>query len=76
MSAWKLANDIEELGFRLDSIKAIISMVAEQDSDNESSSALWGCADMVGVMTERLNILSKDAMELHKNVTPVKAKKK
>jgi len=66
MSYWDLANKIESVSFRLDSIKAIIELVAENVQDNSHSSPLWGCAEMLDVYIQKLEDLSVDAMELHK----------
>jgi hypothetical protein len=79
MSYWELANKIESVGFRLDSIKAIIELVAEGIQDNSYSSPLWGCAEMLDIYIQKLEDLSADAMELHKEskaeqATPVAIK--
>jgi hypothetical protein len=66
MSYWDLANKIESVSFRIDSIKAIIELVAENVQDNSYSSPLWGCAEMLDVYIQKLEDLSEDAMELHK----------
>jgi len=66
MSYWELANKIESVGFRIDSIKAIIELVAENVQDNTYSSPLWGCAEMLDVYIQKLEDLSTEAMELHK----------
>ena len=66
MSYWELANKIESVSFRIDSIKAIIELVAEGVQDNGYSSPLWGCAEMLDVYIQKLEDLSADAMELHK----------
>jgi len=66
MSYWDLANKIESVSFRIDSIKAIIELVAENVQDNSYSSPLWGCAEMLDVYIEKLETLSAEAMDLHK----------
>ena len=66
MSYWDLSNRIEAVSFRMDSIKAIIELVAENVSDNAYSSPLWGCVDMLEVYSKQLEGLSADAMEFHK----------
>ena len=66
MSYWDLANKIESVSFRIDSIKAIIELVAENVQDNSYSSPLWGCAEMLDVYIQKLEDLSADAMEMHK----------
>ena len=66
MSYWKLANDIESIGFRLDSIKSIVELIAEGVTDGHHSSVLWACGEMLEVYMEKLEKLAGDAMELHK----------
>jgi len=66
MSYWDLANKVESISFRLDSVKAIIELVAERIIDNPESSALWGCAEMLEIYKERLETISNEAMDLHK----------
>jgi hypothetical protein len=75
MSYWELANKIESISFRIDSIKAIIELVAENVQDNSYSSPLWGCAEMLDVYIEKLETLSADAMDLHKESKQEKPKK-
>jgi hypothetical protein len=78
MSYWDLANKIESVSYRMDSIKAIIELVAENISDNAYSSPLWGCAEMLEIYTKQLEDLSAEAMELNKiekEDTPKKGKK-
>ena len=78
MSYWKLANDIESISHRIESVKAIVELVAERVTDNAESSALWGSADILGVYIKQLEELSADAMEFHKieKEEPKKGKKK
>jgi len=66
MSYWELANKIESVSFRIDSIKAIIELVAENVQDNSYSSPLWGCAEMLDVYIQKLEDLSGDAMEFNR----------
>ena len=66
MDAWKLSSEIERISFRLDSVKAIIELVAERITDNPESSALWGCSEMLEVYMKQLEELSEEAMDMHK----------
>jgi len=75
MSYWELANKIESISFRIDSIKAIIELVAENVQDNSYSSPLWGCAEMLDVYIEKLETLSAEAMEMHKESKQEEPKK-
>ena len=78
MSYWDLANKIEAVSFRMDSIKAIIELVAENVSDNAYSSPLWGCAEMLELYSKQLEELSAEAMafnKIEKEDVPKKGKK-
>ena len=66
MSYWQLANDIESISFRLNSIKSIIEMVAENINNDHESGALWGCAEMIEVYEEKLEALSEKALDMHR----------
>ena len=66
MSYWQLANEVEQISFRLDSIKSIIEMVAERVIENPESSALWGCSEMLEVYEEKLEALSEKALDMHR----------
>jgi hypothetical protein len=78
MSYWDLANKIEAVSFRMDSIKAIIELVAENIQDNAYSSPLWGCAEMMDIYSKQLEELSAEAMafnKIEKEDVPKKGKK-
>jgi hypothetical protein len=66
MSYWDLSNRIESISYRIESIKSIIELVAENISDNAYSSPLWGCAEMLEIYSKRLEDLSAEAMEFNK----------
>lgn len=63
MSAWKLANDIEEVSFRIESIKSMIEIIAEGINDHHSN-ALWGCTDSLSIYIEKLEKLANNAMDI------------
>jgi hypothetical protein len=67
MSYWELSNKIESISFRIESIKAIIELVAENVQDNSYSSPLWGSADILGIYIKQLEDLSAEAIEMHKD---------
>ena len=74
MSYWELANEIEELSYKLDSVMAVMEVIAESDPRSLNSSALWGCAEMIKIYSEKLEALSNRAMKFHKAL-PQKGKK-
>jgi len=63
---WELANEIEQISYRLESIKTIIEIIAERNSDNSESGALWGCSDMLQTYIRKLEQLSDDALHFHR----------
>jgi hypothetical protein len=65
MDSWNLANEIERISFRLDSVKAIIELVAEGVKEDGYSSPLWGCAEILDVYIKQLEELSEEAMIIH-----------
>jgi len=65
MDSWNLANEIERISFRLDSVKAIIELVAEGVKEDGYSSPLWGCAEILDVYIRQLEELSEEAMNIH-----------
>ena len=77
MDNWELANKIESISHRIESVKAIIELVAEGVQDNGYSSPLWGSADILGVYIEQLEELSQQALDMHRaEKEDVKGKKK
>jgi len=78
MSYWEISNDIDVISYRLSSIKDVAEIVAERITTDPESGAIWGIAEMIGVMEEKLQKLSDTVMELHRAeaVKPTKEKKK
>ena len=66
MSYWDLSNKIESISHRIESVKAIIELVAEGVQNNGYSSPLWGSADILGVYIEQLEDLSQEALDMHR----------
>ena len=67
MSYWDLSNKIESISHRIESVKAIVELVAERITDNAESSALWGSVDILGVYIEQLEELSQEALDLSRD---------
>ena len=78
MSYWEISNDIDVISYRVSSIKDVAEIVAERITTDPESGAIWGIAEMIGVMEEKLQKLSDTVMELHRAeaVKPTKEKKK
>ena len=77
---WEKANEVSEVGYKLDGIAGIAELVAERLTDNAESGACWTIAEMLRAYGERLEQLSEDLMSInrqHKETeTKPKGKKK
>jgi hypothetical protein len=81
MSYWEISNEIDVISYRLSSIKDVAEIVAERITTDPESGAIWGIAEMIGVMEEKLMAIAQKTMELHRAehailAKPTKEKKK
>jgi hypothetical protein len=75
MSLWDAANEIEELAYKLDSVRDAIELVAES-VDSPYSGALWTIYDTLDAIQNKMCIQAGNVMELHREENkPKKAKK-
>ena len=75
MSLWDAANDIEELAHKLDNVRNVVELIAE-DIDNPYSGALWAIRDVIDDLQNKVFTQSENIMGLHRAETkPKKAKK-
>jgi hypothetical protein len=75
MSLWDAANEIEELAYKLDSVRDAIELVAE-GVDSPYSGALWTIYDRLDDIQKKMCIQADKVMELHREENkPKKAKK-
>ena len=63
---WENANRISEIGVRLEGIAGILEIIADRNTDNSESGALWTCAEWLKKHGEELELLSIDTMQLNK----------
>jgi hypothetical protein len=70
---WEASCAVEEIGYKISSIKSVVEILAERESSNLESAALWAVTEMLEVYEEKLSELSMRLMEAHKTV---KEKKK
>jgi hypothetical protein len=70
---WEASCAVEEIGYKISNIKSVVEILAERESDNLESTALWAVSEMLEIYEEKLNELSTRLMEAHKTV---KEKKK
>jgi len=75
MSLWDAANDIEELSYKLDSVRDAIELVAE-GVDSPYSGALWVVHSMLDDIQNKMCIQADKVMELHRAENQSKKAKK
>jgi hypothetical protein len=63
---WEKANEVSEVGYKLDSIAGVAEILAERLSDNAESGACWAIAEMIKQYGERLERLSEDIMAINR----------
>jgi hypothetical protein len=75
MSLWDAANEIEELAYKLDSVRDAIELVAE-GVDSPYSGALWTIYDRLDDIQKKMCIRANNVMELHRAENQSKRAKK
>ena len=75
MSLWDVANDIEELSYKLANVRDMIELVAE-DVESPYSGALWAVKDMVDDLQNKVFMQAEKTMDLHRAETKPKKTKK
>jgi len=75
---WEASNAVEEISYKLSSIKDVVEILAERNCSDPDSGALWAVAEMLEVYEEKLTRLSGELMNLHREIkeAPVKKEKK
>ena len=63
---WEKANQISEIGYKLDSLAGIAELVAERLTDNAESGACWTVAEMLRAYGEQLEDLSACIMAIQR----------
>jgi hypothetical protein len=63
---WEKANDVSEIGYKIDSLAGIAELVAERLTDNAESGACWTIAETLRMYSEKLERLSEDIMALQR----------
>lgn len=66
MSLWDISNKLDEVSYRLSSIRDVAEIIAERVSTDPESGAIWAVSEMIEVMENRLDILSSELMEMHR----------
>lgn len=76
MGLWEISNKIDEVSYKLSSIKNVVEIVAERVCSEPESGAIWAAAEMIEVQEEVLLKLSQEIMELHRQIKENSAVKK
>ena len=75
MSLWDAANEIEELAYKIDNVRSVVELIAE-DVDEPYSGALWAVYSVLDDLQKKMYIQAGEVMELHRAENqPKKAKK-
>lgn len=72
---WEASCAVEEVGYKLSSIKSVVEILAEREPSNLESAALWAVTEMLEVFEEKLDTLSTRLMESHTEVKEKNTKK-
>jgi hypothetical protein len=75
MSLWDAANEIEELAYKLDSIRDVIELVAG-GVDSPYSGALWTVYDALDGIQNKMCVQADKVMDLHREENKSKKAKK
>ena len=78
MGLWEISCKIEEISYKLSSIKDVAEIVAEKVCSDPESGAIWAVVEMIEAQEEKLSILSAEVMQAHREAQekPVKKEKK
>ena len=63
---WEKANEISEVGYKLDSLAGIAEILAERLTDNAESGTCWHLAEATRQFSERLERLAEDIMAINR----------
>lgn len=64
---WEKANEVSEIGYKIDGIAGIAELVAERLTDNAESGACWTIAEMLRTYGEKLEKLSEEVMAINRS---------
>lgn len=67
MSIWDAANRVEEIGFKIHSVKCVVEVIAENIATDSESGALWAVSEMLQNLSDQLDDQSKVLMDLYKS---------
>jgi len=73
---WGKANKVSELGYKVHSASMIVELVAEKISNDSESGALWAAADLLQDLSDKIENIALDIMEIDRNHTEIEIKPK
>ena len=75
---WEKANQVGEIGYKIDSLASVAELLAERLTDNVESSAAWVLVETLRHHGDTLDRLSSELMQLNRVEIeePKKGKKK
>lgn len=79
MSYWEAACAIEEISYKISSIKSVTELLAEKLISEPESGVAWAITEMLEAYEEKLLKLSQDLLDTHRESKiepPKKGKKK
>jgi len=75
MTIWDAANDLEEMSYKLSNIRDVVELIAQDVSDPHSG-ALWAVHSMIDDLQNKMYVQAELVMELHREQSMLKKKKK
>jgi hypothetical protein len=75
MTIWDAANDLEEMSYKLSNIRDVIELIAE-GVDSPHSGALWAVHSLIDDLQDKMYVQADKIMELHREQSTLKKKKK
>jgi len=71
---WEKANQVSEMGYKVHSASMIVELVAEKITHDAESGALWAASDLLKELSDKIENLALDIMQINKEHEEVIAK--
>ena len=71
---WEKANQVSEIGYKVHSASMIVELVAEKIINDAESGALWAASDLLKDLSDKIENLALDIMQINKEHEEVIAK--
>jgi hypothetical protein len=76
MSLWDTANEIEEITHKLSHVRDTVELIADSVDSSPHNGALWVVYAMLDDLQSRMYTQADKVMELHREESTLKKKKK